>query len=188
MPAQPLHPNLARLAAAYDNVIERYSRREINPNQARSDILALVARDDNGVQWSIDPDSGDWCYRNLRGQLVVGDPPSYGLATPTAHDLSRNPDAFNPDTKIQFQEVDETLLHPPGSLIGSTRRIESDKSGSFKEFIESTRGKVLSLLAVIAVVSLVVFNINSGDETVPVPVPPPAIEEAPAAPPVAPVG
>lgn len=158
MPAQPLHPNLARLAAAYDNVIERYSRREINPNQARSDILALVARDDNGVQWSIDPDSGDWCYRNLKGQLVVGDPPSYGLATPTAHDLSRNPNAFNPDTKIQFQEVDESLLHPPGSLIGSTRVRANDSSGSFKEFIQSTRGKILSAAAALAVAGLIFVN------------------------------
>lgn len=160
MPSQPLHPNLARLAAEYDNIIERFSQHRINGIQARAEILALIARDDNGTQWSLDPDTGKWCYRNIRGQLVEADPPAYGLATPTAHDLSRNPNAFNPDAKIQFQEVDESLMYPPNSLLGSTRRPIQVQRGKVASFLLTSKGKMVVLVALIAaaVVALLVIN------------------------------
>lgn len=117
----PLHPNLARLAAAYDDVMERYARRQLTPGQARDQILALVARDDNGVLWSISPDTGRWQYRNSRDELVAAEPPAYGFASLTAHDLGSGHDIYNPDRRIGFYEVDDSLLHAPGSLAGSTR-------------------------------------------------------------------
>lgn len=118
---QPLHPNLARLAATYDEIFTRWSRGQIDAEIARQEISALVARDDDGILWSIDPDSGAWLRRTISGELVPGTPPSYGLATPTPHDLSYSPQAFNPDTTIRLQRVDDELLYSPSSLAGSTR-------------------------------------------------------------------
>jgi hypothetical protein len=119
--ASSLHPNLARLAAAYDDVMERYAHRQLSPQQARDQILALVARDDNGVVWSISPDTGRWQYRNSHNELVAAEPPAYGFASLTAHDLTTASDAYDPDARISFYEVDDNLLHAPGSLLGSTR-------------------------------------------------------------------
>lgn len=119
---QPLHPNLARLAAAYDEIFTRWSRGQIDAAAARQEIAALVARDDDGILWSIDPESGAWLRRTLSGDLVPGTPPSYGLATPTPHDLSQNTSSFNPDTALHLQKVDDELLYAPSSFAGSTRR------------------------------------------------------------------
>lgn len=175
MPNQSLHPNLARLASAYDDIISRHQRREISASQARSDILALIARDDNGTNWGIDPDTGDWHYRDIRGKLIPSDPPSYGLATPTAHDLSNNPNIFNPDTKIQFKVVDESLLHPPGSLSGSTRRAPENESNGLKAFFTTKPGKLsLVVLAGIIAVLIYVNFIKENEPEVPVPDPAPA--------------
>lgn len=119
---QPLHPNLARLAAAYDEIFTRWSRGQIDAEIARQEISALVGRDDEGILWSIDPDSGAWLRRTISGELVPDTPPSYGLATPTPHDLSYTPQAFNPDTTIRMNRVEDELLYAPSSLAGSTRR------------------------------------------------------------------
>lgn len=121
--SQPLHPNLARIAAAYDDVVARASRGELSAAQARSEVSRLVAKDDEGVDWSIDASTGLWMRRKFNGELVFDTPPTYGLATPTAYDLSRVPNGtVNPDVNIVFHEVDETLLLPPSSLRGATRR------------------------------------------------------------------
>jgi len=119
---QPLHPNLAKLAAAYDEIFLRWSRGQIDAAEARMEILALQARDDDGILWSIDPESGAWLRRTLGGELVRDTPPSYGLATPTPHDLSNNPQAFDPGAAVHMQRVDDELLYAPSSLTGSTRR------------------------------------------------------------------
>lgn len=152
MPAQSLHPNLARLAAAYDDVMERYQRRMLTAGQARDRILALVARDDNGVQWSISPDSGRWQYRNARGDLVDGEPPAFGVATHTAHDVADNPDAFNPDHRIAFYEVDQTLLSAPGALPGSTLLSAAPRTRRWPQV-----AALVGLLVVVAVVAALLF-------------------------------
>jgi hypothetical protein len=121
-----LHPNLARLAAAYDEIFTRWSRGQIDAAIARQEIAALVARDDDGILWSIDPESGEWLRRTITGELVPGTPPTYGLATPTPHDLSHNTAAFNPDTSIHMQPVEDELLYAPSTLAGSTRRPRID--------------------------------------------------------------
>jgi hypothetical protein len=119
----PLHPNLARIGAAYDQVQARAARGEITAAQARAEIMHLVARDDEGVLWSIDPSSGNWMRRTIAGEQVFDTPPTYGVATPTAHDLARSPTgAFNPDSQLIFHEVDEALLLGERSLRGATRR------------------------------------------------------------------
>jgi hypothetical protein len=118
----PLHPNLARLAAAYDDIFVRWTRGTIDAEQARIEIAALVARDDEGILWSIDPDNGQWLRRTITGDVVPGTPPTYGLATPTPHDLSGGDRAVNPDLNLHLQRVDDELLFSPSSLAGSTRR------------------------------------------------------------------
>jgi hypothetical protein len=119
----PLHPNLARIGAAYDQVQARAARGEISASQARAEIMHLVARDDEGVLWSIDPSSGNWMRRTIAGELVFDTPPTYGVATPTAHDLTRSPTGvFNPDSNLIFHEVDEVALLGDRSLRGATRR------------------------------------------------------------------
>jgi hypothetical protein len=115
-----LHPNLARIAATYDEIFRRYANGAISAAKARSEIAALVARDDEGTSWSIDPDSGDWLRRSRSGKLVKAEPPSFGLVTPTAHDVSPGR-AFNPDTEIDFHKVEDELLYSPSQYAGSTR-------------------------------------------------------------------
>jgi hypothetical protein len=117
---QPLHPNLARIAAKYDQIIERYGRGEITAAQARAEVSTLVARDDEGASWLINPDTGGWLRRNRSGELVTAVPPTYGLGTPTPHDVSPG-SAFNPDSRIDFHEVSDELLYSPNHFAGSTR-------------------------------------------------------------------
>lgn len=120
---KPLHPNLARIAASYDDVQARASRGEISVDQARSEVSLLVARDDEGVMWSIDPSSGQWMRRTLSGQVVPDSPPTYGVATPTAHDLTMRPSgSFDPNSRLVFSDVDERALLGESSLRGATRR------------------------------------------------------------------
>jgi hypothetical protein len=86
--------------------------------------MALVARDDEGTQWSIDPDTAKWRYRDRSGALVPGSPPAYGYPSPNPYNVSRGgtENRANPDNRISFVPVDEEMLYPPGALTGSTRR------------------------------------------------------------------
>jgi hypothetical protein len=145
----PLHPNLARIGAAYDQVQARASRGEISATQARAEIMHLVARDDEGVLWSIDPSSGNWMRRTITGELVFDTPPTYGVATPTAHDLSRSPTGvFNPDSNLIFHEVDEVALLGERSLRGATRRPARAGAGA-----QRPRSVAVPVLAVATIVS-----------------------------------
>lgn len=112
-----LHPNLARIAAAYDEIIMAFGSGLVSAPQARARIEALTARDDNGVEWSIDPDNGDWRYMTRDGRFEYADPPTWGLATLTPHDLGSG--SKDPDTRISFYEVDQALQT---GLAGATRR------------------------------------------------------------------
>jgi hypothetical protein len=151
----PLHPNLARIAAAYDDVVSRASRGEISAAQARAEVLHLVARDDTGVLWSIDPSSGKWMRRKFNGEMVFDTPPTYGLATPTAHDLTREPTGtFNPDSRLMFYEVDEELLLPPTSLQGATRRLV-DTPASRRQARWPSTTVVIAVIAAVVVAVLV---------------------------------
>ncbi len=120
--SRPLHPNLARLAARYDDIYARFARGSIGPEAARSEIAALVARDDEGTQWSLDPDSGRWLRRTISGGLVPDEPPTYGLATPTPHDVSRG-SGFNPDSQVDHHAVEDELLYAPNQYSGATRAL-----------------------------------------------------------------
>lgn len=114
---RPLNPNLARIAAAYDDVMASYRAGQLNPQEARRRVLALVARDDNGLEWSINPDTGRWQYRSQFGEYVTAEPPAYGVAGFTPADLGAGPAN---DDRVRLLEVDQTALRAPGSLRGST--------------------------------------------------------------------
>lgn len=201
MSDQPLHPNLARLAAAYDEITQRFARGQVSAAEANSEIMALVARDDEGVHWSIDPHSGGWLRRTRTGDLVPGTPPSYGVATPTAHDLTRNSDAFNPDSQVTFHAVDESLLYAPGSLAGSTRTPPSVPSSSrLDQLLPTTKHRVAAAVAAVLLLAAGWSALGGGDDTgeplapgdtpasdvapadLPVDTPAPPAEPAPAAP------
>lgn len=138
-----LHPNLARIAAAYDQICERFASGALDALEARRQIEALAARDDNGVIWTIDAVSGDWHYRTLDGRLVPGEPPTSGYATPTAHDVTRNPQGPRPSDRLVVLPVDDTPS-VPGSLAGSTRPAAPVPAGS---------GGSLSVLRVAALIA-----------------------------------
>lgn len=116
---RPLHPNLARIAAAYDEVVLDFQQGRIQAAEARRRILALVARDDNGIEWSLDPDSGRWRYRTKWNDFAHGEPPSYGVLTPTPHDLGSGT-GKSPDERLTLHEVELSLLASPTALTGST--------------------------------------------------------------------
>lgn len=148
---EPLHPNLARLAAAYDEIFERWSRRELQPSEARGQIMALVTRDDQGVQWRLHPDTGVWQRQTIHGDWVEGAPPTYGLATPTAHDLSAGT-AANPDGRLALHAVDESLLYGPQSLAGATRRPQLEhQARGLRERLTRTHVLIAALVLVVLV-------------------------------------
>lgn len=163
----PLHPNLARLAASYDEIFERWTQGRMDAAQARNEISSLVARDDEGVLWSIDPDSGSWLRRTRTGELIPDTPPTYGYATPTAHDLSPA-GGFNPDSRISFHKVDDGLLHAPSSLAGSTRRqgriTVKEHNPEHTRWVRIGVG-IAALLALL--LAVLVFRSNTEDQIAP---------------------
>jgi hypothetical protein len=123
MPTQgpkPLHPNLARLAAGYDEIFGRYAHNQISAAQAQAEIATLIARDDEGTEWGLDPTNGSWRRRTVAGNWVNDEPPTYGLATPTPHDVSPGT-AFNPNQHIEMNRVSDEMLYAPNQFAGATR-------------------------------------------------------------------
>jgi len=119
---RPLHPNLARIAAAYDDVMTDFRAGRITPAEARRRVLTLIARDDNGLEWSIDPDTGGWQYRNQFGEMASANPPAYGVAGFTPGDLGGG---RRDDPRVRLYEVDQDALRSEGQLRGSTSITEN---------------------------------------------------------------
>lgn len=122
-----LHPNLARIAATYDLTIEQLNNRMLTPKQARAIIENLEARDDDGIRWAIDPDTGSWIRKTSFGDAEYdATPPTYGYATATPHDFTEQPSTYNPQDRLTYQAVVEAESHP-GALKGATRRLPAAK-------------------------------------------------------------
>jgi hypothetical protein len=146
---RPLNPNLARIAAAYDDVMASYRAGQLGPQEARRRVLALVARDDTGLEWSINPDSGRWQYRSQFGEYVQAEPPSYGVAQFTPADLGAG---RGDDDRVTLIEIDQSALVSPGQLRGQTLLVGDRRDGT------SGPGKLrLALIAgaVVAAVTVV---------------------------------
>ena len=114
-----LHPALARIAASYDEIVLEFQQGRLTAPESRRRITALVARDDNGVEWSIDPDSGRWRYRTKWGEFAYADPPGFGMVPVTAHDLGAG-SGRHLDDRVVMHDVDMELATSPESLFGST--------------------------------------------------------------------
>lgn len=117
-----LHPNLARVAATYQRICERFARGELDSVSAGVEIRELVARDDEGVQWTINPRDGGWLYLSKMGSWAPGVPPTSGLATLTPHDVSTGASGakrYNPDDDITWAKADDDA---GDGLRGVTRR------------------------------------------------------------------
>jgi hypothetical protein len=154
-----LHPNLAKLAASYDELLERYGRGLLSASAARAEILTLVARDDEGILWSIDPDTGSWMRRTRSGELVPGQPPAYGLATPTPHDLSGNAGSFRPDDRLELARVHDEHAYGSNEFTGTTRapRLERARSVSSRLNRRSLLTWVLGAIAAVGCLIVVLF-------------------------------
>jgi hypothetical protein len=124
VPGRTLHPNLARIAVAYDMVISRLGRGEMSDARALQEIQALVTRDDQGVQWSINARTGRWQRKELTGVWVEAVPPEFGLRTATPLDFA--PDGslgFDPESQVRLVEVDLARINSSASsLTGATLR------------------------------------------------------------------
>lgn len=154
---EQLHPNLARIAAAYDQICAQYANGQLDAEEANRRITALAARDDNGVIWTIDPASGAWVYRTIDGQLVAGTPPMSGFATPSPFDVTRNPQGPNPNDRLATFEVDDPIT-PPGALAGTTRPEIAHLPGE-RRFNLVVNGKLLAGIGLIAAL-IAVFVLN----------------------------
>lgn len=114
-----LHPALARIAASYDEIVLEFQQGRLTAPESRRRIMSLVARDDNGVEWSIDPDSGRWRYRTTWGEFAYADPPGFGMVPVTAHDLGAG-SGRHLDDRVIMHDVDMDRVSSPDSLFGST--------------------------------------------------------------------
>lgn len=118
-----LHPNLARLAASYDDIMERYTKNQLTEKEAKELIKNLVARDDQGIQWAIDPEDGQWFRYTLKGMKVKDSPPEAGIATHTGWDVSGGGDPLaDPRLRVIDEDIDPRAYHDPDGLVGATSR------------------------------------------------------------------
>ena len=95
-PEQALHPSLARIAASYDYIISEMDAGRLSPAQARAKMTALIARDDQGVRWTIDPQTGEWLRITITGDLEYDSPPRSGVLTADAFNYSNQVRDDNP--------------------------------------------------------------------------------------------
>lgn len=126
-----MHPNIARLAASYDEIFARYAHGQISAAKATDEVLTLVARDDEGTQWSIDPRTGGFLRKTRSGELIPDEPPTYGLATPTPHEVSPGR-AFNPDINVELTPVTNEVDQSGNPFAGSTRLTRQPIPGGYQ--------------------------------------------------------
>ncbi len=93
MPGQPLHPNLGRVAAAYDTLVGQFATGELDAGEVNLRADTLIARDDQGVRWRIETTTGAWQRQLTDGRWVADLPPMAGRATLAAADLATVPGA-----------------------------------------------------------------------------------------------
>lgn len=177
-----LHPNLAQLAASYDDICSQVEMGLLPPADARTAIMALVARDDAGVQWCISPADGLWYRRTRTGELVADTPPRSGIQTPSGWDVSSSTAALgDPRHRIYTREVDPLQYRSPTDLVGSTiagavTPTRRGATGRFRFGPQATR-RVVALVAVLLLAAAAWLFFESSGE--PNPTPPPPVLDGP---------
>jgi hypothetical protein len=152
---EQLHPNLAQLVAARDEILERWRAGNVDWSDARRQMLALVARDDQGVLWMLNPDDGAWYRRTRDGRLERDVPPSFGVATPTAFDLSAGDPFRDPRRRIVHDVVDPNALRSHDSLVGATQRpAPLPPSTPGRPVSDTVRALIVGAVAVLLLVAL----------------------------------
>jgi len=73
-----LHPELAKIASRYDEIVYQCKINKITIYKANDLIKKLLARDDNGIYWSIDPRNGKWFYIDMENNKIFAEPPNFG--------------------------------------------------------------------------------------------------------------
>lgn len=172
-----LHPNLARLAAAYDRIIEQMEAGQLTAVNARARIAQLEARDDQGVRWSIDPDSGQFVRKTAFGEVEFDSPPRFGVMTADAYDYTGVSGDDDPNTRIELYAA--PTVGAPSDLAGATQRPSTFSEPWWKrawrtlvELPERTRRMlVIALVAVLALSGAGLLLASSSSESGPAPAP-----------------
>jgi len=147
-----LHPNLAKMAASYDDICEQFSRNQLTAEEARVRITSLVGRDDQGVQWCISPDDGNWYRVTVSGRLVRDEPPQAGVATYTGWDLSGGDPSSDPRYRVVDHKVDPRDLSDPSALGGSTARFVRNEADERRRTASPGRLWIVLVAVLVAVV------------------------------------
>lgn len=186
---QQLHPNLARVAASYAEIVEQFARAELTAPEANRRVSELVARDDNGLRWAINPTDGSWMYQSAVGEWKPGDPPTSGVATLTPHDITNHTVAggrtgvANPDDLIDFTRATPEM--GSDGLVGATyKQAAKLESRNNKTPSKLSKKTLMALVAIAAVVVGVLYMSMSGSDEAP-DQPEPAQDLAPAPQPAA---
>lgn len=166
--ARRLHPNLARIAAVYDDVVAGFARGELSPDEARHRISSLVARDDQGITWCISPNDGQWYRVTVTGELVADTPPEAGVATYTGWDLSGDGRLDDPRLRIVDHRVDPRTLGDADDLGGSTARYV--RNAAEPEPRRKWFPIAIAVLVAVVVLSAFLALRGGGDDGAPAPV------------------
>ena len=120
-----LHPNLARIAVAYQDLVQAYASGLVDANRASVLMRELVGRDDEGTQWTINPRDGGWLRCTVWGEWVSASPPQSGFATLSAWELSGTKGA---DQALMYASVDAApVVGYKGLTAEKAQRARSEK-------------------------------------------------------------
>jgi hypothetical protein len=108
---QQLHPNLARLTVRYDDIYANMVSGVLTQEQAREQMLQLCERDDHGVSWKIDPDTGDFLRLTAFGDLEYDTPPTSGILTADPFTYNTESRDDDPMTRLRMFS-DDSMAQP----------------------------------------------------------------------------
>lgn len=151
-----LHPNLAAMAASYDLVIAEMEARRLTPAAARARIGALEARDDQGVRWSIDPDTGQFLRKTAFGDVEFDTPPSSGVMTATGFTYSST--SRDDDPRLRMNVF---AAGAPSVPLGDVPVNQSNPSGGRTAATYRAVLVAAAVIAVLIVVLLVITTVTS---------------------------
>jgi hypothetical protein len=193
IPSDGLHPNIARIAAAYDIILEELSSRQISVAAARAKIAQLEARDDDGTRWSIDPDSGQFVRKTALGAEEYDTPPRVGYQTHDAFSYTnpnphvprspgQGPRVEDPNSRLEMFTArmgDSALTTPPAGLVGATRGARPRQRGKGASALSKfwalpAAAKAAAAAAVVVVVVFVTVGLGGSEEPDVPPAPAPA--------------